>query len=231
MLKSIAVDDEPVALEVIRKFGAGVPYIDLLATFTRASKAAEYLHKTETDLLFLDIKMPDISGIDLIRSLPRPPMVIFTTAYSNHAVESFELDAIDFLLKPFSETRFRKACGRAFHQAELKQSFRSTVAGPPAIFVKTGYDQVRVPLDEILYVEGSGNYVQFMLKGEKILSRVTLAEVEKLLPAPAFLRIHRSYIVGVRHIRRLEKTQVLVNGVFLPISPNYSEAVEKLTRP
>jgi len=230
MLKAVAVDDEPVALEVIRTFAGGLPYLELVANFTRASKAIPCLQKGGVDLLFLDVKMPDMSGIDLLKSLPQPPMVIFTTAYSSHAVESFELDAIDFLLKPFSADRFEKACAKAWHQLELRKSFQSTVAGPPVIFVKSGYQQIRVPLDEILYVEGSGNYVQFKLKTGKILSRISLNEVEGLLPAAAFVRIHRSYIVGVRHIKKLETNILWVNDLSLPISPNYNEALEKIKR-
>lgn len=231
MLKAVAVDDEPVALELIRKFASGLPYMQLMADFTRASKAVEFLRKGSVDLLFLDVKMPDMSGIHLLKSLTQPPMVIFTTAYSSHAVESFELDAIDFLLKPFSADRFEKACAKAYHQLELRKNFQDAVSGPPVIFIKSGYEQIRVPLDEILYIEGSGNYVQFKLKEGKILSRLSLNEVEGLLPAAAFVRIHRSYIVGVRHIKKMEKATIWVNGVTLPVSPGYSEALEKIKKP
>lgn len=228
MLKAVAVDDEPVALEVIRKFAAGVPYIAFDAAFTRASKAIEYLGKQNADLLFLDVKMPDVSGIDLLKSLSQPPMVIFTTAYSKHAVESFEWDAIDFLLKPFSEERFLKACAKALQQFELKQSFTNGLAGPPSIFVKTGYEQVRVPLEDILYVEGSGNYVQFRLTKNKYLSRTSLIEVEKILPAAGFLRVHRSFIIGLRHIHKIEKNLVWIGDMAIPVSTKLADLLEKL---
>jgi len=230
MLKAVAVDDEPVALEVIRKFAAGIPYIQLDASFTRASKAMEYLCKQKADLLFLDVKMPDVSGIDLLKSLDHPPMVIFTTAYSKHAVESFDWDAIDFLLKPLSETRFVKACAKAWQQAELRQNFENAIAGAPSIFVKNGYEQIRVPLEDILYVEGSGNYVQFRLTKNKLLSRTSLTEVEKMLPTGAFLRVHRSFIIAIRHISKVEKNQVWVNDMAIPVSTKLADLLEKISK-
>src|ERR1700745_3475366 len=121
MLHAIAIDDEPIALEVIKNLSSKIPFISLDAVFTNAFEALEYLQKEKLDLLFLDIKMPDISGIDFLQSIPSPPMVIFTTAYSEHAVQSFELDAIDYLLKPFSHSRFLKACNKAYQLSELKR--------------------------------------------------------------------------------------------------------------
>jgi two-component system LytT family response regulator len=183
MLTAIAIDDEPMALDVIRNFSDKVGFIRLNTCFTNALDAIEYLQQNKVDLIFLDIKMPDISGIDFIRCIQAPPMVIFTTAYTEHAVQSFELDAIDYLLKPFALSRFLKACNKAFEQHGLRKT-----AGQPAapVFIKTGYEQVRVELDDILYAESSGNYVSFVLKGKKILSRLTMTEAETLLPASGF---------------------------------------------
>src|ERR1700733_16008774 len=174
MLNAIAIDDEPLALEVIRNLSAKMAFIRLNACFTNAFEAMSYLSKVKVDLLFLDIKMPDISGIEFLSSLPDPPMVIFTTAYSEHAVQSFELDAIDYLLKPFSLPRFSKACNRAHEQFELKRARRPVAQEPVHIYIKSGYEQVRVGLEEILYVESSGNYMQFVLVGRKIMSRLTM---------------------------------------------------------
>src|SRR5882724_2273869 len=151
MLRAIAIDDEPIALEVIRNLSAKIPFVGLDAFFTNAFEAMDYLQKEKVDLLFLDIKMPDISGIDFLQSLPAPPMVIFTTAYSEHAVQSFELDAIDYLLKPFSQSRFLKACNKAHEQFELRQHNNNT-ASPATVFIKSGYEQLRVELNDILYV-------------------------------------------------------------------------------
>ena len=227
MLNAIAIDDEPVALEVVKSLSAKIPFVQLAACFTNAFEAMDYLQKEKVDLLFLDIKMPDISGIDFLQSVPHPPMVIFTTAYSEHAVQSFELDAIDYLLKPFSQARFLKACTKAYQQHELKNKSSATPA-PASVFIKSGYEQIRVELDDILYAESSGNYMQFVLAGQKILSRLTMAETEALLPASAFTRIHRSYIVSKKHITKIEKVSVWINQTELPVGAAYTTDIEKL---
>src|ERR1700742_2157517 len=154
MLKAIAIDDEPIALEVILALAAKVGFLELTAVYTDAYEGMKCLQQEKSDLLFLDIKMPDISGIEFLRSIPHPPMVIFTTAYSEHAVQSFELDAIDYLLKPFSQSRFLKACNKAYELFELKK--RSAPVSPSAlpefVFIKIGYGQVRIKLEDILYL-------------------------------------------------------------------------------
>ncbi len=172
-MKAIAIDDEPIALEIIKSHASKVLFLDLKATFTDAFKALEYLQKEPVDLVFLDIKMPDISGIEFYNSLSKKPLVIFTTAYSDHAVTSFEMDAVDYLLKPFSLSRFIKGCNKAY---EL-YNFRNASETSDHIYVKTGYEQVKVMYADILYLEASGNYVTFVLKDKNILSRSTFTEV------------------------------------------------------
>ena len=172
MLRAIAIDDEPIALEVIKSLSSKISFIDVAATFTNAFKAIEYLQKEKADLIFLDIKMPDISGIDFLKSLSNPPMVIFTTAYSEHAVQSFELDAIDYLLKPFSLARFLKACNKAQEQLLLRSSAIAELKETKPLFIKSGYEQIRVEVNDILYVESCGNYVQFVLANSKVASRL-----------------------------------------------------------
>src|ERR1700759_672101 len=216
MLAAIAIDDEPVALDVIKNLAAKIPFIDLKATFTNAFEALEFLRTTKIDLLFLDIKMPDISGIDLLKAIANPPMVIFTTAYSEHAVQSFELNAIDYLLKPFSLSRFLKACNKAYEFYELKRRSVEPHAGE-WVFVKSGYGQVRVNLDDILYVQSTGNYMQFVLKGEKLLSRLTMTETETLLPSPELVRIHRSFLVASGKWPTVERHTVCIPAKELPI--------------
>src|SRR6476469_6465571 len=138
MLAAIAIDDEPIALNVVNELSGKIPFLSMKGFFTNAFEAAYFLHKEKIDLIFLDIKMPDISGIDFIRSISNPPMVIFTTAYSEHAVQSFELDAIDYLLKPFSLSRFLKACNKANEQYELRNK-NAVAASAGSIFIKSGY--------------------------------------------------------------------------------------------
>lgn len=218
-MKAIAVDDEPIALQIIESHAAKVPFLELKASFTDAFRAMDYLQKESIDLIFLDIKMPDISGIDFYHSLNKKPLLIFTTAYSEHAVTSFEMDAVDYLLKPFSLARFIKACNKAY---EL-YNFRHAAPSPEYLYVKTGYEQVKLFFDEVLYLEAAGNYVTFVLKEKNILSRITFSEVMNLLPAQKFVRIHRSYIVATGKIDKVERNQVTLGKTVLPVSEAYSQ--------
>jgi two-component system, LytTR family, response regulator len=221
-MKAIAIDDEPIALDIIRSHASRVPYLDLKAVFTDAFEAMDYLQKDSIDLIFLDIKMPDISGLDFFNSLSQKPLVIFTTAYAEHAVTSFELDAIDYLLKPFSFARFLKGCNKAYELYKFRNA-----APVDFLFVKTGYEQVRVLYEEILYLEASGNYVSFVLKDKTVLSRSTFAEIASLMPADKFVRIHRSFIVALNKIDKAEKSQVTVNGVKIPIGEAYGQGLRE----
>ena len=227
MLAAIAIDDEPIALDIVKGLAAKIPFLSMKAFFTNAFEAADFLRTEKIDLVFLDIKMPDISGIDFLNSIPDPPMVIFTTAYSEHAVQSFELDAIDYLLKPFSLSRFLKACNKAYEQYELKKNNNGSPAST-SVFIKSGYGQIRVELDDILYAESSGNYVQFILEKQKILSRLTMSEAETLLPSASFIRVHRSYIVSKKQISKIEKRSVWIKLTQLPVGSAYINDIDKL---
>ncbi|CAN5571714.1 LytTR family DNA-binding domain-containing protein [soil metagenome] len=228
MLKAIAIDDEPIALEVVKSLSSKISFIELVATFTNAFKAIEYLQKEKADLIFLDIKMPDISGIDFLKSLSNPPMVIFTTAYSEHAVQSFELDAIDYLLKPFSLARFLKACNKAQEQLLLRSNTTGDLKEAKPLFIKSGYEQIRVEVNDILYVESCGNYVQFVLANSKVASRLTMSEAAAILPPADFIRIHRSYIVAKKQIKKMDKKSIWINQTELPIGLAYVEEIEKI---
>lgn len=225
-MKAIAIDDEPIALQIIRTHAAKVPYLELQACFTDAFKALEYLQSNHVDLVFLDIKMPDISGIELYGSLARKPLLIFTTAYSEHAPAGFEMDAVDYLLKPFSLARFIKACNKAH---ELYR-FRGSEKKPDHFFLKTGYEQVKVQFDDILYLEAAGNYVTFVLKERNLLSRLTISEALGLLPSDRFVRVHRSYVVAIPHIDKVERHQLTIRNTLIPVSEAYSADLFELFR-
>lgn len=233
-LKAIAIDDEPIALDVIRNLASEVACIHLSACFTRSKEALVYLQQEQVDLIFLDIKMPGLSGIDFLKSLPNPPMVIFTTAYSEHAVQSFELDAIDYLLKPFSFPRFLKACNKAFEHHQLRNQNEVLVPSAPvekpvaSIFIKSGYELIKIERSELLYAESIGNYVQFVLSSGVVRSRLTMVEAEGLLSAPGFIRVHRSFLVSSLRIGKLDKRNVWIEGKPIPVGSMYRSALEKM---
>jgi DNA-binding LytR/AlgR family response regulator len=220
VITAIAIDDEPIALQVIEAHATRVPFLQYKAGFTDAFKALEFLQREQVDLLFLDIKMPDISGIEFYNSLQKKPLVIFTTAYSEHAVAGFELDAVDYLLKPFSFARFLKGCNKAFELHNFRQGDEKP---PDYLFIKTGYDQEKVLFEDILFLEASGNYVTFVLKNKNILSRSTFAEAIALLPPNRFVRIHRSFVVAIDKIEKAERHQLTIGPKKVPVSEAYSQ--------
>ena len=223
MISAIAIDDESYALEVIKAHASRVPFLELKSTFTDAVQGLEYLKNEPIQLVFLDINMPDISGIDLAALLPKETLVIFTTAYSDYAVKGFELDALDYLLKPFNLSRFLKACQKAQEWIDLQPKDE-----PAFIFVKTSEGQIRVDFSELLYCEATGNYVTFQLENQKILSRMTLSEIERVLPS-YFIRTHRSFLANKNLVSRAEKHQLHLLGFNVPVSSPYADAVlEKL---
>ncbi|MET0573204.1 MAG: LytTR family DNA-binding domain-containing protein [Pedobacter agri] len=218
-MTAIAIDDEPIALEIIQSHASKVPFVELKQVFTDAFLATTYLQQHKTDLIFLDIKMPDISGIDFLKSLTNAPMVIFTTAYTEHAVQSFELDAVDYLLKPFSLSRFLKACNKAQELFNLRNQRQETTPG--YIFVKDGYEQIRIELSDILYVEASGNYTQIQTDSKLISSRITINDLAELLPKSDFIRCHRAFIVPRKKITKFDRNQIWIGEKVVPIGATY----------
>jgi len=222
---AIAIDDEPIALDVVKSLASKVPFINLQAVFTNAFEAIAYLQQNQVDLIFLDIKMPDISGIDFLNSLRHPPLVIFTTAYAEHAVKGFELNALDYLLKPFSLSRFLKACNKAEELYSLrKQSTTSTE--PLHLFIKDGYEQIKVAIDDITYIEAAGNYTQINLQNNSSLStRMPIGEMLNLLPAKKFIRTHRAFIVAKNRITKFDRVQIWIGTQLIPIGPTYAQCI------
>lgn len=222
-LSAIAIDDEPKALEVVQMHANKVPFLDLRASFIDAFEALPYLRQNKVDLLFLDIKMPDISGIEFAQILKNGPLVVFTTAYSEYAVQGFDLDAVDYLLKPFSLARFTKACNKALEMKNVRGS-----EAPDFIFLKTGYEEEKVYLKDILYIEAAGNYMTYVLKERKLMCRQNVPEALQTLPEQDFVRVHRSFIVGVKHVGKIARQQVWVNGVEIPVGASYEDGVARI---
>jgi two-component system LytT family response regulator len=225
---AIAIDDEPIALDIVKSHASKVPFVELAATFTNAFEAITFIRENKVDLIFLDIKMPDISGIDFLNSLSNPPLVIFTTAYAEHAVKGFELNALDYLLKPFSLPRFLKACNKAEELYRLRQ--QSTVAQPASyVFIKDGYEQIKVALDEILFIEAAGNYTLIHLQNNTSLStRMPIGEMFVLLPAQKFIRSHRAFIIAKSAVTKYDRSQIWVGDKIIPIGPTYAQCMQDL---
>lgn len=224
---AIAIDDEPIALDIVASHASKVPFIELNASFTNAFEAIIYLQKNKVDLIFLDIKMPDISGIDFLKALSKPPMVIFTTAYSEHAVQSFELDAVDYLLKPFSLSRFLKACNKAKELFDLRN--QTPDSKTDFLFIKDGYEQIKVLYNDILYIEASGNYTQFhLINGKLLSSRITINDLVDLLPNKQFVRTHRTFIIAKDKISKYDRSQIWIGEESLPIGITYLQNLKQL---
>lgn len=223
MITCIAIDDEPKALEVIERYCLKTSLVDLKATFREPVKAIEFLNREKVDLIFLDINMPDISGMQLVQTLSPRPMIIFTTAYSHYAVESYDLNALDYLLKPITFERFLAAINKAAGILSSKNG--ASNEDEPTVFIKSGPQTYQVKIGEILYLEKDGNYVTVHLKGKNIMIRENMGDIFDLVPAADFMRVHKSYIVAIKHITMIEVHQLVINGEKIPIGSTYREAL------
>jgi len=223
MITCIAIDDEPMALEVIERYCAGSALVDLTATFREPSKAIAWLNREKVDLIFLDINMPEMSGMQLIQSLSPMPMIIFTTAYSHYAVESYNLNAVDYLLKPIIFERFVMAINKAAKAYALQNSIDND--DKAIIYLKSGPQTHPVKLNDILYLEKDGNYMTVHLKEKHILIRENMSGVFDLVPASGFIRVHKSYVVAIKHVTMIEVHQLTVGGELIPIGSSYRESV------
>ncbi|UCE20605.1 MAG: response regulator transcription factor [Gemmatimonadota bacterium] len=237
-MKCLAIDDEPRALKVLGNYIEKVPYLELSGNFREALKALDYLQINTVDLIFLDINMPDLTGLQFLKSLIHKPLVIFTTAYSEYAVESYDFDAVDFLLKPIEFDRFLKATNRALKQFQLiHQLERSDISnskseerGKHTVLIKSGSETHQIKIEDIQYVEGAGNYVTFVTRDKKIMSLLTMKDVMDILPSQQFHRVHKSYIVGLKHIRLIERHHLEVRDKKIPIGRLYKESFLKAFR-
>lgn len=227
MITCVAIDDEPLALDVLTEFAGKTPGLDLKGTFTDAFMALEYLKKEDVDVIFLDIQMPQITGIQLLKSLPNPPLVIFTTAYSKYAVEGFNLDAIDFLLKPFAYERFLKAVNKVSDYISHKDK-PAPADNTEFIFLKSDYQIVKISLSDILYIEGMDDYVKIFTTEKMVLSNMTMKDMLKKLPASNFVRVHRSYIVPLKRIESVRNKRIKLGEKLIPVGDSYAEGFYKI---
>jgi two-component system LytT family response regulator len=224
-MKCIAIDDEPKALEVIERYCQKSDLVDLKATFREPVKAIEFLNREKIDLIFLDINMPDINGMQLTQTLAAKPMVIFTTAYSNYAVESYNLNAIDYLLKPITFERFLAAVNKAWSVLALQNKTATKEDEAGTVFIKSGPHTYQVKISDILYLEKDGNYITIVLKDKKILIRENMTDIFDIVPQEAFVRVHKSFVVAIRHISMIEVHQLIINNEKIPIGSTYRDAL------
>jgi two-component system, LytTR family, response regulator len=227
-MKCVIIDDEPLAVDLLVEFVGRIDSLELVTTFTNAIDAISVINKTEIDLIFLDIEMPHFSGIDFINAIEKKPLIIFTTAYSNYAVEGFNLGAVDYLVKPIPFNRFLKAVLRAqqvFSQKNIPS--QNQVISTPEIehdfmFVRAEYENVKINFLDILFIEGLKDYVKIYTTDNKYtLTLISLIKLENLLSSKGFARVHRSYIINIKHVKSIQKNKVLISDKRIPISESY----------
>ena len=225
MIRSIALDDEPLALKIITHFCSKSNLIDLQKTFTSQCETINYLENYPVDLLFLDINMPAKNGIDFYKSLSNNPMVIFTTAYSDYAVEGFNVNAIDYLLKPFSEERFLIAVDKVKREFDFKkgQSLETHLT------LRADYKLNRIAFEDIVLIEGLDDYIQIhLINNTKIVARLSMKAILEKLPEKLFLRVHRSYIIALNKAKSINNKTILLKNFVVPIGDTFKDAVLKL---
>jgi DNA-binding LytR/AlgR family response regulator len=226
VIKCLIVDDEPLARQLMQAHVKKVSSLQLVGLCETAMEAFDMLHQQQVDLLFLDIQMPNISGLSFLKSLKNPPKVIFTTAYAEHAVDAFELDAVDYLLKPITFERFLKAVQKLIPAGD--SSIPVGVAPTdPVIFLKVNKRLVRTEIDDIYFVEGFGDYIKVITKDQTHVTYQSLSKMEELLPAEHFMRVHKSFIVNLHHIEFLEGNNVRINNTDIPVSATYRDQLYK----
>lgn len=223
----VIVDDEPIARAIVANYIEQIPSLHLLKECKDAFEAIDVLEEGNVDLLFLDINMPRLSGLSMLRTLKNPPEVIITSAYAEYALEGFELSVVDYLLKPFSFERFVQAITKTVKASPVEEMESLNNKAPEYIFVKADQKLIKVVIDEIRCIEAYGNYIKIHLAKSYILSKQTLSQFEEELPSQSFIRIHKSYIASLAHIDYAEGNQLAVAGQFYPIGKMYKEALMK----
>ncbi len=222
ILRCLAVDDEPFALEILRDFVARVPFLRMEAACLDPLEALALIQQAHPDILFLDIEMPEISGLRMAEVVKSPPYIIFTTAYSEYAVEGFNLSALDYLLKPYSFERFLKAVTKAREAIRLQQQITAPLQEQDCIIIKTGYQNLRVNLSDILFVEAMDNYVRIFTPLKTHTTLMSMKAIVELLPHIRFVRIHKSFIINIQKITTFTREQVSIGKKQLPVGRAYS---------
>ena len=229
-MKCLVIDDEPKAVEILCDYIEKSPDLECAAAFRDPLKALNYIQNNPVDLLFLDINMPDLSGIQFLNALEHHPLVIFTTAYSEYALDSYDYDAVDYLLKPIEFDRFLKAVNKAFRRYKDRKRGRPPLRGESGyIFIKSGTDYRKLDTRSILYIRGTGNYLTFVTLDKEILTLLTMKEALEILP-PQFHRIHKSYIINLDHVELVEAEEVKLKDQRIPIGDHYRDSLFRVIK-
>jgi len=230
MIRTIAIDDEPLALKLISGYITKTPFLELVNTFDNPLSVLEFLENDSVDLIFADIQMPDLTGTEFVRLMEKGPKVVFTTAYERYAVEGFKLNAVDYLLKPFSYEEFVVSAQKVQRLLDLEQKALPQIeANNEFLFLKSEYKIRRINFNDILYIEGLKDYIKVFVKNEEkpILSLSTLKMVESTLPAKHFMRVHRSFIVNLDKIDTIERSRIVFGKEYIPISEQYKDSFQE----
>jgi DNA-binding LytR/AlgR family response regulator len=233
MIRTIAIDDEPLALQLLAGYIKKTPSLELVGEFDNPLDAAEFLKENQVDLMFLDIQMPDLTGVEFVRILENAPKLVFTTAYEQYAIEGFKLDAIDYLLKPFSYEEFYKASEKAVKQIQLEQEKKEEIAVKnDFLFLKSEYKVRRIRFEEIQYIEGLKDYIKVVLRHEEkaILSLSSLKAIESKLPESNFMRVHKSFIVNLDCIDVIERSRIVFGDVYIPVGEQYKTKFQEFLK-
>jgi two-component system LytT family response regulator len=233
MIRCMAIDDEPLALELLEDNISKIPFLKLVAACDNPMEAMKIMQRETIDLIFLDIQMPGLTGLQFIESMTVKPMIILITAYEKYALEGFNLDVTDYLVKPVALDRFVKSCAKAqqFYELKENQKNKSSDAAPGYFFVNVDYSLVKVNLNDIIYVEGLKDYIKIHIKSNQhpIVTRMPMKTIEEQLPPNTFIRIHKSYIVSVSFITAIRKSSVFIDKTELPVSDSYRDAFTAIT--
>lgn len=234
MLRCISIDDEPLGLELLEDNISKVPYLQLIASFNNPLDAVKLLHQQPVDLVFLDIQMPGLTGLQFIESIQQKPMFILVTAYEKYALDSYNLNVVDYLVKPVALDRFIKACGKAWelHGLKNKGAQSSKAVSNDYFFINVDYSLLKIMFADIVWIEGLKDYVKIHLKNtdNPIVARISMKALEEQLPLSLFIRIHKSYIVAKHYIKSIRKNSVFINNLELPVGENYKESVDAFVK-
>jgi len=231
-MKTIAIDDEPLALQLTGSYIRQTPFLEMKGLFDNPLSALAYCSAEPVDLILLDIRMPELSGIDFAKTLHGLEKIIFTTAYDQYALEGFRLQAVDYLLKPFSYEEFLTAANKAFRLFDLERRATSFEADQTFLFIKADYKIRRIRFDDILFIEGLKDYIRIFLKhtDRPVMSLSTLKAIENRLPSTRFMRVHRSYIVNLTQVDLIERSQIVFGDKVIPVSEQYKEAFQEFLK-